>query len=94
MALHDVDKNSMDRGNPSPNAHGKIISEAVRAHNTVSTSYSLGDSGEKTARIQMLNNNIVVYDGANQRIVIGILPDGTYGMAVSKAGFDVKDAYS
>lgn len=96
MALHDVDKNSMGRGNPNPNAHGKIISEAIRAHGTISTSYSIDDSGapSSVARVQMLNNRIEIYDGSNQRIVIGILPDGTYGMAVSKAGYDVSGAYS
>lgn len=95
MALHDVDKNSLGRSNPTPNAHGKIIPEAIKAHSTVSTSYSLDDSSDPTyaARIQMLNNSIVVYDGSNQRIIFGVLPDGTYGMAISKPGYNVSDAF-
>lgn len=96
MALHDIDKNSMDRGNPNPNTHGKMIPEAVKAHGTISTSYTTDDSGATTnvARVQMQNNRIVIYDGTNERIVIGTLPDGTLGMAVSKAGYDVSGAYS
>lgn len=93
MALHDTSKNSQSRDNPMPNVHNHVIPEAVKAHSTVSTSYSLRSNGDYTPRVQMLNNGIVVYDGSNQRIIFGLLPDGTYGLAISKAGYNVSDAY-
>lgn len=34
------------------------------------------------------------YDNANSRILIGLLPDGTYGIAISKPGIDVTSAFS
>ncbi len=34
------------------------------------------------------------YDQTNSRIMIGRLPDGTYGIAVSLPGVNVEDAFS
>lgn len=40
------------------------------------------------------NNRILIKDGTNNRVIIGLLPDGTYGMAVSKPGNDVIAAFT
>jgi hypothetical protein len=95
MSLFSVDKNSMDRSNPSPNTHDQLSQDSIKAHQTLSTSYSLNASTSSyDKRIQYQNNQIIVYDGTNERIIIGVLPDGTYGMAISKEGYDVSGAFS
>lgn len=40
------------------------------------------------------SGNTVVRDALNTRIIIGLLPDGTYGIVISKPGFDVYAAYT
>lgn len=37
---------------------------------------------------------VVVNDGVNNRVLIGALPDGTFGMVVSKPGVDVSSVFS
>ena len=41
-----------------------------------------------------VKGRIVVTDGTYIRIILGLLPDGSYGLAVSKAGYNVEDAFS
>lgn len=36
-------------------------------------------------------NPLIVSDGTNNRIMIGKLPDGTYGIIVTAPGYDVTD---
>lgn len=40
------------------------------------------------------SGNFVVRDATVTRIIIGLLPDGTYGIAISKPGVDVYTAFS
>lgn len=89
MSLNFTDTNSDDRQQPSVNAPD--VSNNVMAHST--TSVAPRAIGTQTgARIITKNDTIIVYDASNERIVIGRLPDGTFGVAVSKAGFNVSDA--
>ena len=44
-------------------------------------------------RFEEGNNRLVLHDGANYRMVIGVLPDGSIGIAISKDGEDVFDAF-
>ena len=44
-------------------------------------------------RFEEGNNRLVLHDGTNYRMVIGILPDGTIGIAISKDGQDVFEAF-
>ena len=39
-------------------------------------------------------STITYFDATNPRILIGLLPDGTYGIAISKPGIDVRTAFS
>lgn len=55
---------------------------------------SLGDSfrfGNVT--IDGVSGRITVNDGNHQRVFIGSLPDGDYGIAISKEGFSVEEAF-
>lgn len=38
-------------------------------------------------------NRLVLHDGRHYRMVIGVLPDGTVGIAISKDGQDVLEAF-
>lgn len=44
-------------------------------------------------RFEEGNNRLVLHDGTNYRMIIGILPDGTIGIAISKVGEDVFGAF-
>ena len=44
-------------------------------------------------RLEEGNNRLILYDGTDYRMVIGVLPDGTIGIAISKPGEDVFDAF-
>jgi hypothetical protein len=91
MSLLYTDPGNDDRSTPSvqssdvhlnPKAHA-TDSIAMRAENT-----SAG------GKIVMKNDTIIVYDATNQRIVIGRLPNGDYGIVVSRAGYNVSDIFS
>lgn len=45
-------------------------------------------------RIEDTNGYMVLFDGTDSRMIIGILPDGTVGIAISKEGEDVFEAFS
>ena len=45
-------------------------------------------------RIEDGNNRMVLFDGAVYRMIIGVLPDGTVGIVISKPGIDVFSAFS
>ena len=90
MSLNNVDKNSDTRLEASPNAPDVHINRL--AHGTTSISPRAAGT-QATAKITYKNDAIIVYDGSNERIVIGRLPDGTFGVAVSKPGVDVSSAF-
>jgi hypothetical protein len=91
MTLFNTDKGSQDRLNPSPDGHD--IHLARMAHST--TSIAPRAVGTQTgARISTKNDVIAVFDDSNERINIGRLPDGTFGIAISKEGYDVSGAFS
>lgn len=45
-------------------------------------------------RIEDGNNRMVLFDGTVYRLILGLLPDGTIGLVISKPGIDVFSAYS
>lgn len=47
-----------------------------------------------SASVQVLPTQISVYNAGVEQIRIGLLPDGTYGMVVTKAGTSITQAYS
>lgn len=47
------------------------------------------DTLDSKIRIEEGNGRILVSDGTKNRILIGKAPDGSYGIWVSKEGFDV-----
>lgn len=58
------------------------------------------DSGQKISgvtegywRQEDANGYEVLYDGTVHRLIIGLLPDGTIGMVISKEGVDVFDVF-
>lgn len=50
-----------------------------------------------TAQDLIYSNNYnteTYYDESNARILIGLLPDGSYGLVVSKTGYDVNSLFT
>ena len=39
-------------------------------------------------------NPLIISDGSNSRIILGKCPDGTYGLVISKPGYDVMSLFS
>lgn len=62
----------------------------------VNQSILIGDSSSPTISISGLTETILVTDPASglRRIIIGMLPDGTTGLVISKPGIDVYTAFS
>lgn len=52
------------------------------------------DTLNSKLRIEEGNNRLLLFDGADYRMIIGILPDDTIGIVITKEGEDVFDAYS
>lgn len=44
--------------------------------------------------LEQSNGRLTLHDGTVFRMIIGILPDGTVGIAISKVGQDVFSAFS
>lgn len=91
MSLSETDRSSDQRASPSISAPDTLAAENVKAHATEGIAYRTEDTIE-TARAIVKDDQVLVYDDSNLRIVVGRLPDGTYGMAVSKPGYDVDEA--
>lgn len=61
----------------------------------------MSDSGQKLTttnqgylRTEDMYGRMILFDGTNHRMIIGILPDGTVGIAISKEGIDIFSAFS
>lgn len=58
------------------------------------TGQKLTNTNQGYLRIEDINGRMVLFDGTDHRMIIGILPDGTVGIAISKDGEDVFAAFS
>lgn len=91
MTLFDTDKNSLDRGTPSPNRPDVVADDAVRAHQTLSTTYKT-EASAANVRIRHLNSVILYYDDQNRVIrVDGFIPAlANYPVTIiAQYGYDV-----
>lgn len=61
---------------------------------TSDTGQKLNATHQGYLRIEQVNGYMVLFDGTVNRMIIGILPDGTVGIVVSKEGIDVFSAFS
>lgn len=90
MSLFYRDKDTDGRMMPGVDSVDKLLSRKAHATDSIAPR-AVGTSG---GRIVTKNDTITVYDASNQRIVIGRLPDGSYGIVVSKEGFNVSDLFT
>lgn len=60
---------------------------------STSGSKKLATNNGKLSFVQA-GNALVLFDGTTWRMIIGVLPDGTVGIAISKDGEDIYDAFS
>lgn len=89
MSLFNRDKESIRRLTPQVDSVDKLLSRKAHATDSIAPR-AVGATG---GRIVTKDDSITVYDESNQRIVIGRLPDGSYGIIVSKPGIDVNDVF-
>lgn len=89
MALHDTDRTSPLRSNPSPTSADNIDAGSRMAHQTASTTY--GAPGvQTTSRIQQQNKRILAIDSNNVPVAdFGVQVDGSIGLRVAAPGIDV-----
>lgn len=68
------------------------------AHTQRRSDGTVGISNKKDstsgAYVSTKNGRILVYDGTVNRVLIGLAPNGTYGIWVSKPDIDVLTAFS
>lgn len=91
MSLHDVNKSNASRSQAMPNAADGIANR--QAHSTSGIAYR-DDAASGVAKVIIKDDLITIYDSAVPRILIGLLPDGTYGIVISKEDIDVTTAFS
>lgn len=48
----------------------------------------------RTVRVETKNGQILVHDGTDYRVLIGIATDGEIDMSASKSGYDILDLYT
>ena len=90
MSLHDTDKSNDTRNVPMPNMSDSHTTRASDG-TTAITNKKDGSSG---AYVSTKNARVLVNDGTVNRVLIGLSPNGTYGIWVSKEGIDVLTAFS
>lgn len=89
MAVHDVDLSSDNRGQAMPLVHD--IGTGRKADGTQGLTHKIdGDTG---AYVISKDGRVLVNDGDNDRIILGLLPDGTFGLVISQEGTDVEDLF-
>lgn len=89
MSLWDTDKNSDSRENPSLNANDGLLQRLANATTSI---HPVTDSTSSNAYTQAKNGRLLVNDGTTNRVIVGALPDGTFGMKVSQSAIDVTTA--
>lgn len=91
MGVHDVDKVSDSRNSPKLNAPD--LDKNRKALGTASISPRDETASNLAARVVTGDDKIIIYDDKNERIVIGRLPNGVYGLVISVEGSDVSEAF-
>lgn len=92
MALHDVDKFSDNRGNPSLNARDILPPASVKAHATEGISYRTPDSAATAPKVITKDDQFVLFDGTANKILIGRDGTGKWDVKIAEDGVDVLTA--
>lgn len=88
MAIYDT--NHQGEGRPNPTNHDVRIRR--HADSTQSITNKLDE--DTGARVETRDGYITVFDGTDNRVIMGLLPDGEYGIVVTKVGEDAFDVFS
>lgn len=89
MALFNVDKAGESRSAPTVNAVDVHHNRKAHATDSIAPRAVGTETG---GRVVEKNDTITVYDSDNYRVAIGRLPNGEYGVAITKSGYDITDA--
>lgn len=78
MSLHDVDKGSQDRGDPTPNHNDQLVDGAIKAHGTNSVNYVTDSSTANQQNLFGGNARLI-----QQGTVEAVVPNGSSGVIIS-----------
>lgn len=73
---------------------GQNPSTPVQLHPSIPQDQLVAMINQNFEALNQQNMTKVISDGSNNRIIIGKLPDGTYGIVVSKEGVDVLNVFN
>lgn len=88
MSIHDVDKSQDTRNSPMPNMSDSTTTRA--SDGTTAITNKVDDA--TGAFVSTKDATVKVNDGDTNRVAVGLLSDGTFGMKVSQDGYDVSTA--
>lgn len=90
MTLFNVDKDGEGRLTPRINAADVHLNR--KAHGTDSIS-PRAEGATGVAHVITKDDKIIVHDGTNNRVLVGIAPDGIIDISASKTGYDITGLY-
>lgn len=85
MDTKNVDANSFNTIKDVPLQNALAPDET---NNRVSSSQNIGSG------VDLRSGNIIVRDETDTRIMMGKLPDGNYGLVITKPGYDISEVFS
>lgn len=74
-------------------AQGQNQTAPVQLHPSIPQDQLVAMINQNFEALNQANMTRVISDGTNNRIIIGKLPDGSYGIVVSKPGIDVLNVF-
>jgi hypothetical protein len=90
MTLFQIDKSNDDRSTPVVNSSDVHLNRMAHATDSIAPRAA---GSPVSGKITTKNDQIVASDGTVNRIIFGRLPNGVYGIAISKPGVDVGSAF-
>ena len=74
-------------------AQGQNQTAPVQLHPSIPQDQLVAMINQIFEALNQANMTRLISDGTNNRIIIGKLPDGSYGIVVSKPGIDVLNVF-
>ena len=91
MSMTDSDKSGSTRLSPSLNQRDSLGQRMAMSTTSVNP---VTEATTRTARVETKNGQVLVHDGADYRILIGVAPDGSVGLWITKSGYDILEQFS
>jgi len=90
MAVHDTNLGGDMSVTPMPIIHNAVDKRMADGTTSITNKVGGDDTGP---RVITRDAQIIVNDGTRARIILGLLPDSSYGLVISKKGVDAFDVF-